>query len=352
MWPDNFCASAGAALMRVYVGRVGNNDISGAIRSALQWIHWETLVPLGSHVFIKPNLTWVSHLPGVTTSPAFLEALVEVVRERTRKITIGESDGGYNSFKANDAFRGHGLDQLSSRYGVKLINLSNLPAEERTGFVAGRDVKVRLPRLLLEDIEVFLTAPVPKIHASTRVSLGLKNQWGCIPDAMRLREHSEFDRKIALVNRLLKPKVAVFDGLYFLDRTGPLVGEPVRMNLVVASDDVGAGSMACCEIMGIDPFSVKHHVIARQEGMFPSSLKEVALNMDISVLCTRRFRLKRTPMNWVAFAAFRSRFLTKVIYDSRVADWAHVILYKVRHWKIFSRLAYGRLGAPTIEGHR
>jgi uncharacterized protein (DUF362 family) len=338
--------------MRVFVGKVESNNISDAVRAALHWINWETIVPMGSHVFIKPNLTWVSHLPGITTSPAFLSALVELIRERTRNITIGESDGGYNSFKADEAFRGHGLDQLASRYGVKLINLSTLPAEERTGVVAGRAVTVRLPRYLLRDVEVFLTAPVPKIHATTGVSLGLKNQWGCIPDAMRLREHAEFDGKIVLINKLLRPKMVLFDGLYFLDKTGPLVGEPVCMNLVVASDDVGAGSMACCEIMGVDPFSVKHQVVARKEGLFPASLREVAINTDLSVFRQRSFRLERTPMNWVAFAAFNSRLLTKVIYDSRFADWAHLVLYKIRHWKLFSRLAYGRLGAPPIEGHR
>jgi uncharacterized protein (DUF362 family) len=338
--------------MRVFVGRVEHQDIGGTIASALAWIDWENLVPLGSHVFIKPNLTWISHLPGITTSPAFLGALVELIRERTRNITIGESDGGYNSFKADDAFRGHGLDRLVTRYGVKLTNLSNLPTEVRTGVVAGREVTVRLPRHLLDDVEVFLTAPVPKIHATTGVSLGLKNQWGCIPDAMRLREHAEFDRKIVFINKLLRPQMALFDGLYFLDKTGPLIGEPVCMNLVVASDDAGAGSMACCQIMGIDPFSVKHQVVARKEGLFPSSLGQLVTNTDISVFCERRFRLERTPMNWVAFAAFHNRLLTKVIYDSRFADWAHLILYKIRRSKLFSRLAYGPLGAPPIEGHR
>jgi len=338
--------------MRVFVGKVENKNISVAIRAALDWIEWDTLVPLGSHVFIKPNLTWISHLPGITTSPAFLSAVVELIREKTRNITIGESDGGYNSFRADDAFRGHGLDKLASRYGVKLRNLSDLPAEERTGVVDGREVTVRLPQYLLRDVEVFLTAPVPKIHATTGVSLGLKNQWGCIPDAMRLREHTEFSRKIVLINKLLRPKIALFDGLYFLDKTGPLVGEPVNMNLVVASDDAGAGSMACCQIMGIDPFTVKHQVVARKEGLFPSSMNDVAINRDISVFCQRKFRLERTPMNWVALAAFHSRLLTKVIYDCRFADWAHLILYKVRQWRLFSRLAYGRLGAPPIEGHR
>ena len=47
------------------------------------------------------------------------------------------------------------------------------------------------------------------------------------------------------------PGLTIFDGTWFLDKTGPMVGEPVPMNLLIASDDSGAGSMACCDIMQI-----------------------------------------------------------------------------------------------------
>lgn len=81
--------------------------------------------------------------------------------------------------------------------------------------------------------------PVPKIRCMTGLSLGFKNQWGCIPDTMRLRYHHIFDDAIIAINKILKP-VVISDGTYFLDINGPMEGVPVKMDLIIASNNVGA----------------------------------------------------------------------------------------------------------------
>ena len=72
----------------------------------------QDLVPAGGNVFIKPNLTYPRHKEGVTTSPAMLETLVRCLKDRSARITIVESDGAYNLWKAEQAFAGHGLYEL------------------------------------------------------------------------------------------------------------------------------------------------------------------------------------------------------------------------------------------------
>src|SRR5262249_23202084 len=146
------------------------------------------------------------------------------------------------------------------------------------GVVDGRSVSLELPSTLLHEVDTFITLPVPKVHTNTGVSLGFKNQWGCLPDPMRLRLHPEFTRAILLINRLLRPRLAVFDGQWFLDRTGPMIGQAVRKDLIIASDDPGAGSLACCRIMGIDPRTIRHLALAQREGMMPLSLDETNCN--------------------------------------------------------------------------
>jgi uncharacterized protein (DUF362 family) len=322
------------------------------VRAALQFLRWEDLIPTGSRVFIKPNLTWRRPQPGVTVTPEFLAATVEVLRERTRHIIVGESSGGYHTFPAEEAFESHGLYDLAKRFGIDVVNLSRCEEESVTGVVAGRPVDVELPKLLLHDIDVFITLPVPKVHTNTTVSLGFKNQWGCIPNPMRLRQHARFAEKIVLINRVLRPRLALFDGTYMLDRNGPMIGDPVETRLIIASDDVGAGSLACCEIMRIDPWSAKHLRLARHEGMIPSSLQEVILNQPIEPFRSHRFRVQRNVVNWASYAAFHSELLTKIIYDSRAADLLHRALYRVRRNRIAGRFLYGNLGPPEIEGHR
>ncbi len=337
---------------RAFVERVAGTDLREAVSRALRWLDWERIAPDGARVFLKPNLTWAEHLPGVTTSPAFIEAAVDALRAHTPHITIGESDGGYHAFEAEEAFRGHGLYDLADRFGVEVVNLSRLPSEEATTTVASVPVAIRLPSMLLHEVDVFVTLPVPKIHAMTGVSLGFKNQWGCLPTTMRLRNHPDFARTVLAINKLVRSRVALFDGTYFLDRSGPMIGEPIRMDLLIAADDVGAGTLICCYLMGLDPGRIRHLRMAQREGMMPSRLNEIALNRDLAPLLTHRFTLERTPINWIALAAFRSRAGTRLLYDSGASDPLHRILYTIRGNPTIGRLLYGPAGPPASEGRR
>lgn len=337
---------------RAWVGRfVTEAGLGAMLGEALDWLGAGRLVR-GARVFVKPNLTWKFPTPGVTTSPGFIEAVVARLTDWTSRITVGEADGGYHAFKAEDAFVAHGLDELRDRFGAAVVNLSEVEAGRFVARVEGREVAVDLPRFLVEDIDVFVTLPVPKVHAMTGISLGFKNQWGCQPGTMRLRNHPDFTRKLLAINRLLRPRLALFDGTYFLDKTGPMIGEPVRMDLLIGADDVGAGDLTCCEIMGIDVRRVKYLHAARQEGMMPLSLEQVAINRPVEPFKSRRFTLRRSPINYIALAAFHSRLGTRLIYDSPLADPIHRVLYAVRKNRLIGWLLYGPGGPPATEGKR
>jgi len=305
-------------------------EIDAAVRQGFEWIDWTKWVSSGARVFIKPNLTYPFYRPGVTTSPEVLASLAKLLRERTDNITIGESDGASYAWKAEESFAALRLEALTQKYGVRLVNLSQVPAEPAETEIAGRPVRVVLPSFLLHETDVFITVPVPKVHVMTGVSLGFKNQWGCLPDVKRLRHHPEFRHYVLGINRLLRTQLCLFDGTYFLDRTGPMDGEPVRMDLVVASDDPGAGSLVCCEIMGLDAKKIAHLRLAQRVGMMPARIEDIQLNAAPAQFRTRQFRLRRSFLHYAAAAAFRSRWATRVAYDSRLAKPLHELLYIFR----------------------
>jgi uncharacterized protein (DUF362 family) len=315
---------------RVFLRKIGGEGVQTIIQESLDWLGCGPNIKTGTRVFLKPNFTYPFHKKGVTTSPEVLEALVAVLTEIGSKIWIGESDGGSDSWRAEEAFVGHRIPEICARYGAQAVNLSRLPRELAETDVVGRKVQVELPSMLLDEVDVFITVPVPKVHVMTGVSLGFKNQWGCIPDVKRLRYHPNFDRVVLAINKLLKPKLAVFDGAYFLNRTGPMDGEAIRKDLLIVSDDVGAGSLVCCEIMGIDARRIRHLGLAMQERMMPEDLNQVRLNTAIQAFKDQHFTLKRTWLNWIALALFHSRLLTWLFYESRLARPAHQVLYLIR----------------------
>jgi uncharacterized protein (DUF362 family) len=338
-------------MTKVFIERYdAPEELAAAIARSLEWVHARKIIAPDARVFIKPNLTWRVPTPGVTVTPAFLRALVENLLTLTPNITIGESEGGQACFQAEEAFESHGLYDLKKEYGIQVVNLSKDKQETATTTVDGNPVSIQLPSLLLHDVDVFITLPVPKIHAMTGVSLGFKNQWGCLGDKMRVTQHPRFDTAIVAINKLLKPQLCIFDGTFFLDHTGPMMGKPVPMNLVIAGDDIGAASLACCEIMLLDAMRIAHHKVARKEGMFPQSVDEIEFNRPPREFARQPFTLKRAPLNYIHLAAFKNVSLNRLFYNSMFADGLHEVLWSIRRISLVKRFLYGKYG--TGEANR
>jgi uncharacterized protein (DUF362 family) len=70
--------------------------------------------------------------------------------------------GGYHAFNAEEAFEKHGIYELADRYGAEVVNVCRMKTETIKGKVGLKTVQVKLPSLLLNDIDVFITIPVPK----------------------------------------------------------------------------------------------------------------------------------------------------------------------------------------------
>jgi uncharacterized protein (DUF362 family) len=306
----------------------GIADLPQTMGEMLERLHVGRLIDRSSRVALKPNLTYPFYKPGVTTSPRMLKALVSAIREYTPHIVIVESDGGSNSWTAATAFRGHEIPELCQEFDVRAVGLTQMATRMVKTEVGGKEIAIELPRLLLDQVDVFITVPVPKIHAMTKVSLGFKNQWGCIPDVKCLKHHFDFKNKVLAIHRLLRTKLAVFDGSVFLDVNGPLAGEPVRMDLLVAGS-VGLATRVCCEIMEIDPATVPHLNLAIAEKLMPLALKPGDVSTDITPF-QRAFRLKRSLLDWVTYGVFHNRVATKVIYNSTLASPLHKMLYALK----------------------
>jgi len=217
---------------------------------------------------------------------------------------------------------------MCQKYGIEAINLTQQPRKLARIVVDGHEVEMELPTILLEETDFFITMPVPKLHAMTRVSLGFKNQWGCIPDVKRLRHHPDFPHKIIAVNKLLRTRLAIFDGTHFLNRSGPMDGDPLRKNWIIAGE-VGLATAVCCELMQIDPSDVAHLKVAIKEGLMPACLSPAQCNADLGPLRSS-FRLERSLVDWISLSIFHSTALTRLCYNSALAAPLHSLLYMIK----------------------
>jgi uncharacterized protein (DUF362 family) len=304
-------------------------NLEDVVRSALTDANVLGRIGPDTRVALKPNLTYPYYKAGVTTSPEVIRATVKVINECSKHISIVETDGGYGAWTAREAFEGHGMFEIAKEFGSLVVNLCDGEKEYITVKSGWRSYQVPLPKLLLRETDVFITMPVPKIHAMTVVSLAYKNQWGCVPDIMRLRRHFIFDHAIVAINRALKPAV-LGDGSVFLDQHGPMDGEAIKMGCIIAASDVGAFDRYVSELMGVDWRRVPHLCRAAAQGEMPKSLDELTCNLLPAEARTHTFHLKRSLRDWIAFSGFRSRFLTWFGYESWFGKVVlHAILYAI-----------------------
>ncbi|PKP62133.1 hypothetical protein CVT91_00440 [Candidatus Atribacteria bacterium HGW-Atribacteria-1] len=282
-------------------------------------------------IFIKPNLTYPKFKKGVTTRVEYIESLVAALRRinNTAKIYIGEGEGGYNSFSMTEAMHSMGFYELEKRFqNIKVVNVSKIPTRMVELKVKGKPYPISLPELFFDEIDFSITCPVPKVHCMTKISLSFKNQWGCLPDTMRMKNHYVFDKIIGQICNHLKFKYAFLDGKYGLDKNGPMVGKPFEINWFVASNSLGAFDVVVSEMMGFNWRDIGHLGEAANLGFIPDR-KDISVIGDLEPLKIG-FSLKRNFWNYPALFAFNSKKLTHFFYFSKYAKFLHDVMYLFR----------------------
>ena len=293
------------------------------IADALEWIGWKEKVRNDSTIFVKPNFTWPKYRPGVVTSPRFLAQLLPILRERAKRVILGESD--LPIFRASKAFAGLGIDRICKEAGVETVELSHVPRTNVKIKVERRDVRIILPKLLTDgSIDVVVNAPVPKCHVVTGMTGAMKNFYGLIPDAFRGNRYRHIiNRAIVGVNKIVPSDLVVMDGAYSLAGRGPIMGKPILTNVVIAADNSLAADGIACRFFQMDPARIGHLRLGVKEGL--GSFRDNEIKMEAPMHYSLRLRSRRSFMDYFAILTFKSRLVNRGIMNSPITP----LLYKM-----------------------
>ena len=323
-------SSSSLSSPRIFLQHLGD-DYETVLREGFQWIDLKSKLKPNGTVFIKPNLTFPVFRQGVMTNPACVEAIVRVLKDYTSDIVIGEADsGGYNRFDINAVLEKTGIRALEKKYGIRVVNLSHLPRRDLEFGYKGREYKVPFPVLLLDETDLFITVPVPKIHMNTGVSMSIKNQWGCIPEpSIRLKLHPVLEKVLYEINRRHRSTLSVIDGKYGLNRSGPMQGDAVELNWLMVADDLYAADFACCQLMQINPRDIYYlrYIEKEEPGRRNQALQ---FSRSYQEFVKTKFYLKRLWTDYPGLFAFHSFSLAYLAYYSPLSDFLHRLLYLFR----------------------
>jgi uncharacterized protein (DUF362 family) len=313
---------------RAYITKISN--LREDITNSLEFIGWKDSIRNDSTVFVKPNFTYPFYKEGITTNPLVLKEILAILKDQAERVIVGESDGGNHSFTADQAFKGHGMPGICKETGAELVNLSTLPSRYIEDIIQGKRVKVQVPDLLVDEIDCFISVPVLKVHVMTTISLSMKNLWGCYPDTMRCLHHKYLGRKLALLTKVIKPKIVVIDGTYALDGHGPMYGEAVKADLLIAANNPVVADTFGSAIMGIPVSQVEHIMIAEKEGLGTTNLDAVQFNDDWKKY-QMQFQINKTIIDRLSTILFNSECMAKLVMESPATPIIYGVATKLRN---------------------
>jgi len=229
----------------------------GPVFKALDLIDYKSCLLGYKKVLIKVNFittkTWDS---GATTDPIVVEAIIKKLKDLPLEIFVAESDATITS--ADKAFEATGMKEMCQRNGVGFLNLRYqkekvkipIPGCEALG-------SITVPKIVTES--AIISAAKLKTHTATKVTLGMKNMFGLMPDKFKGKYHVlGINGVIVDINSVIKPALTVIDGFVAMEGKGPTDGTPVKMDLIIAGKDVVATDATAARVMGFDPKEISH----------------------------------------------------------------------------------------------
>ncbi len=268
----------------------------------------------GMRVLLKPNLLAAAPLErAVTTHPAVVEVVTELVQQAGGTVWIGDSPGGP---LANTplVWQASGMMEVAQRTGALLVPFDGMTWKR----LNGQDYFIARPPL---EADLVINLPKLKTHNLTLLTGAVKNLFGTVPGTRKRELHyrapgvPDFSHVLVDILELVRPALTIMDGILGQEGYGPGAGGTPRFyNCLVASTDPVALDARVAQALGCRPGAVLHVALAGQRGLGVADVGQVDLRGEPQALDFGRVRLPMTGrlMRLPAWAAAPLRRITRV----------------------------------------
>jgi uncharacterized protein (DUF362 family) len=266
----------------------------------------------GKHkIFIKPNLSHPEYLPGVVTSPELISQVVGLLRDGNNEVIVGESNG-FN-YPCWTAFDKTGVEAAVKAAGGSVINLSEdkIIEVKFQGYTSLK--RLFLPKTVL-DADAVVDLPLMKTHEFMAYSGAVKNLFGCVPSNKRIYLHPYLPEVFYRLYTLFKPQLTIMDARVGIEGNGPTKGKPVKMNLMLTSNDALALDITAAKIMQLNWQETYLSYIAKKTGLKEEAVAVEGLQVNEVM---HRFESPRIDLPVkMQMEIYQHEYMTKVLFCS------------------------------------
>ena len=206
-------------------------------------------------ILLKPNLLKKAEVEkAVITHPVVVGAFARILREEGYKnIVLADSCGNGTT---NKVIKGTGMDDYLEKYQIPAIDYTEgVQVTYPEGIQAKEFI---LPKELLE-ADCVISLSKMKTHALERITGAVKNSYGFVYGRNKAIGHTKypsadsFARMLIDLNRYVKPRLYIMDGIMAMEGNGPGSGDPAPMKVMLMSKDPVALDSVFARLVNLKP---------------------------------------------------------------------------------------------------
>ncbi len=246
-------------------------EVCSAVKTGMKLLENEnSLVGEDEKILLKVNLliSGASIEKAITPHPAVFKGITDYFQETGRRhLSYGDSPGlGSMETVAKDC----GLYEMAERLGVQPADFeSGIKIQYPDGIVAK---EFMISKGVL-DSDAIVNICKMKTHALERITGAVKISYGDIYGVAKKSGHVQYpnaERFAAMLtdlNRYVKPRFSIMDGIIAMEGNGPASGNSVNMGVLLFSSDPVALDSVFCHLIYLDPQLVPTCTIGQQFGL-------------------------------------------------------------------------------------
>lgn len=273
----------------------------------------ESFVQPDENILLKPNLL-IGRSPErvVTTHPSVFRAVATAFQVAGADLSYGDSPG---FGKPQTAAQRAGLLEVAQELDIKLADFTR---GDIVSFPEGQQNKQFTIARGALSADGIVSLPKMKSHGLTRITGAIKNQFGCVPGPLKAEFHARlpmaelFSQMLVDLNRFLKPRLFIMDGIVAMEGNGPQNGTPCPMNVLLFSRDPVALDATVCRMINLDPTLVLPIQYGIEFGL--GSCKNIEyLGDPIESFVNKEFIVNRRPLPTTEQPGRTSRMMRRFV---------------------------------------
>jgi len=239
-------------------------------------------------ILLKPNLLRKAEADSaIVTHPLVVAAVAGIFKKAgCEHLSYGDSAGVGSMEKIAEAC---GLAAEMERLNIPMADFSE---SILVNYPQGKMAKQFHMAKAVVETEALINICKMKTHQLERMTGAVKNMYGCIQGLHKAKGHTKysnaesFARMLVDLNRYVRPRLYIMDGITAMEGNGPASGTPVHMGVMLLSTDPVALDSVCCSLMNLAPELVPTNVQGEKMGLGVWAEKDIDVVTREGILTT------------------------------------------------------------------